>query len=103
VPLLVTPPFPDYIAGHTTYAGAAQKILEHVLGVRPRIVFTLTSATAPGVVETYSTFRAIADGVVDARVWGGIHWRTSSVRGRLVGEEIGRYATHNFLKPKHQR
>jgi len=103
VPLLVTPPFPDYIAGHTTYAGAAQKVLEHVFGVHPRIVFTLTSATAPGVVESYSTFRAIADGVVDARVWGGIHWRTSSVRGRLVGEEIGRYATHNFLKPKHVR
>jgi hypothetical protein len=104
VPLLVTPPFPDYVAGHTTtYAGAAQKVLEHVFGVRPRIIFTLTSTTAPGVVETFSTFRAIADGVVDARVWGGIHWRTSSVRGRLVGEEIGRYATHSFLRPKHER
>ena len=97
-PLLVTPPFPDYIAGHTTYAGAAQKVLEHVFGVHPRIRFTLTSPTAPGVVENYSTFRAIAEGVVDARVWGGIHWRTSSVRGRLVGEEIGRYAAHHFLK-----
>lgn len=38
----------------------------------------LTSPTAPGVVETYSTFGAMAEGVVDARVWGGIHWRTSS-------------------------
>ena len=34
-PLLVTPPFPDYIAGHTTYAGAAQKVLEHVFGKHP--------------------------------------------------------------------
>jgi hypothetical protein len=48
MPLLVTPPFPDYIALHTTYAGAAQKVLEHVFGVHPRIVFALTSATAPG-------------------------------------------------------
>jgi hypothetical protein len=98
-PLLVTPPFPDYIAGHTTYAGAAEKVLEHVFGKHPGVTIMLTSSTAPGVVETYSTFRAIADGVVDARVWGGIHWRTSSVRGRAVGEEIGRYAVHNFLKP----
>jgi hypothetical protein len=51
-------------------------------------------------VETYTTFRAIADDVVDARVWGGIHWRTSSVRGRDVGEEIGRYAVRHFLKPQ---
>jgi hypothetical protein len=98
-PLLVTPPFPDYIAGHTMYAGAAQKVLEHVFGKRPGVVLTLGSASAPGVVETYTTFRAIADGVVDARVWGGIHWRTSSARGRAVGEEIGRYATHHFLRP----
>ena len=100
-PLLVTPRFPDYIAGHTTYAGAAQKVLEHVFG-RPSQVslITLTSATAPGVVETYTTFKDIADGVVDARVWGGIHWRTSSVRGRTVGEEIGRYAVHHFLRAR---
>ena len=98
-PLLVTPRFPDYIAGHTTYAGAAQKVLEHVFGRHPGVVMTLTSATAPGVVETYTTFKDIADGVVDARVWGGIHWRTSSVRGRVVGKEIGPYAVRRFLKP----
>jgi hypothetical protein len=98
-PLLVTPPFPDYIAGHTTYAGAVATILEHVFGKHPGVVITLTSPTALGVVETYTTFRAIAEGVVDARVWGGIHWRTSSERGRAVSEKIGRYAAHHFLKP----
>ena len=99
-PLLVTPRFPDYIAGHTTYAGAAQKVLEHVFGAEPGVTITLTSATAPGVVETYTAFKDIADGVVDARVWGGIHWRTSSVRGRTVGEAIGRYAVHHFLRAR---
>jgi hypothetical protein len=93
-----TPRFPDYIAGHTTYAGAAQKVLEHLFGKRPGAVITLTSITAPGVVENYTTFKDIADDVVDARVWGGIHWRTSSVRGRSVGEEIGRYTVRHFLR-----
>jgi hypothetical protein len=95
-PLLVTPPFPDYIAGHTTYAGAAQAVLEHVFGEDPGVVITMTSATAPGVTETYTTFKDIADGVVNARVWGGIHWRTSSVRGRIVGQDIGRYVARRF-------
>lgn len=84
-PLLVTPPFPDYIAGHTTYAGAAEEVLEHVFGENPGVIIKLTSATAPGVTESYTTFDEIAEGVVDARVLGGIHWRTSSVRGRRVG------------------
>jgi len=99
-PLLVTPRFPDYIAGHTTYAGAAQVALEHLFGKRPGLVMTLTSATAPGVVKSYTSFEQIADDVVDARVWGGIHWRTSSVRGRVVGMEVGTYAVRRFLKPR---
>lgn len=102
-PLIVTPPFPDYIAGHTTYAGAAQKVLEHLFGVEPGVDITLTSPTAPGVVLRYTTFKDIADGVVNARVLGGIHWRTSSVRGRTVGEDIGRYAARRFLEPRRDR
>lgn len=102
-PLLTTPPFPDYIAGHTTYAGAAEAVLECVFGRRPGVVLTLTSPTAPGVIETYETFRAMAAGVVDARVWGGIHWRTSSTRGRLLGQEIGRYAVRQALRPARDR
>ncbi|MBI3476514.1 MAG: vanadium-dependent haloperoxidase [Acidobacteria bacterium] len=99
-PLLGTPPFPDYIAGHTTYAGAAEEVLEHVFGRRPGVVMKLASATAPGVIETYTTFEDIADGVVDARVFGGIHWRTSTLRGKRVGEEVGAFAVRHFLKPK---
>ena len=99
-PLLVTPPFPDYIAGQTTYAGAAQAVLEYLFGEDPRTVIRMRSATAPGIVETYTTFKAIADGVVDARVWGGIHWRTSSVQGRVVGIEIGRYVVRHFGVPE---
>lgn len=99
-PLLVTPPFPDYIAGHTTYAGAAEEVLEQVFGENPGVLIKLTSAAAPGVIESYTTFDEIAEGVVDARVLGGIHWRTSSVRGRRVGQHVGAFAVGHFLKPK---
>lgn len=99
-PLIGTPPFPDYIAGHTTYAGAAEKVLEYVFGQHPGVVMKLTSATLPGVVETYSTFEDIADGVVEARVLGGVHWRTSDLVGKRVGEHVGEFAVDHFLKPR---
>jgi hypothetical protein len=99
-PLLVTPPFPDYVAGHTTYAGAAEKVLGHVFGRNPGVVMTLTSRTAPGVVETFASFEDMARGVVDARVWGGIHWRTSSTRGRSLGAQVGSYVAHHALEPR---
>ena len=73
---------------------------DDVFGRHPGVVIKLTSATAPGVIETYTTFDDIADGVVDARVLGGIHWRTSSVRGRRVGQQVGAFAVRHFLKPR---
>jgi hypothetical protein len=72
-PLIVTPPFPDYIAGHSTYAGAVEKVLEHVFGKHPGVVLVLTSPTAPGVVETYTTFKAIADDVVHGWTRDEVH------------------------------
>jgi PAP2 superfamily len=98
-PLLMTPPFPDYIAGHTAYAGAAAAVLEHLFGRRPGIALTITSPSAPGVVEIYATFEEIAESVVDARVWGGVHWRTSSERGKEVGRRVGQYVIDHCCTP----
>jgi hypothetical protein len=95
----VTPPLADYPAGHTTYAGAAETILTGVLGPRPG-TFTLRSATAPGVELTYTSFAAVAAGVVNARVWGGIHWRTSSETGRRLGRRIAGYGLERALQPQ---
>jgi hypothetical protein len=89
-PLLVTPPFPDYPAAHTTFAGAAETVLTGLLGCRPA---RLTLAAA-GVERTYRDFDAIADEVVNARVWAGVHWRTSSEVGRALGDRIG----HDVLR-----
>jgi hypothetical protein len=98
-PLLVTPPFPDYVAGHTAYAGAAETALVHVFGRDPGIVMALTSRTAPGVVLRYTSFEEMAEGVVDARVWGGIHWRTSCTRGRSLGQRVGAHVVGQVLVP----
>jgi len=71
-----------------------------VFGARPGIVIKLKSATAPGVVEAFTTFDEIAEGVAEARMLGGIHWRTSSVGGRRVAQQVGNFAVYHFLKPK---
>ena len=90
-PLITTPRFPDYICGHSTYAGAAERVLTAMFGDEPGEL-SITSATAAGATHTYRSFRAIADEVTDARVWGGIHWRTSCVVGRAVGQQVGNVA-----------
>jgi len=85
--LITTPPFPDYPAGHTSYAGAAERVLTEVFGARPGGL-SITSSTA-GVSHHYQGFEEIADEVSNARVWGGVHWRTSCVAGRTLGRNVG--------------
>jgi hypothetical protein len=87
----VTPPFPDYPAAHTAFAGAAETVLTGLLGGSPHRL-TLNSPTVPGAPRVYSGVGGIADEVENARVWGGVHWRSSSEAGRLLGRRIGRVA-----------
>jgi hypothetical protein len=89
-PLLPTPPFPDYVCGHSSLAGAAQAVFESWFGRKPGVALTLTSASTPGTTRRYTTFRSIADEVTNARVWGGVHWRTSCAAGASVGRSVGR-------------
>jgi hypothetical protein len=94
-----TPPFPAYVSGHACYAGAAQIVLESRFGADKVAPLTLTSATAPGVVRRYLRIKDIVDEVSNARVWGGIHWRTDQVEGEVLGRKVGDHAVRNFLRP----
>lgn len=96
---ITTPRFPDYIAGHATYAGAAEQVMTAMFGEHPGTL-SITSPTAANATHTYQNFHEIADEISNARVWGGIHWRTSVVVGRAVGQRVGEVAmarTHHRI------
>jgi hypothetical protein len=97
-PLLTTPPYPDYVSAASTVAGVAETVLGAVFGPRPGR-FTLTSPGLPGVVRSYRSFAAAADEDIDARVWSGIHWRTSDATGRALGQRVARYTLRHALGP----
>jgi hypothetical protein len=97
-PLLVTPPYPDHVSAASTVAGMAETVLGGIFGHRPGS-FSLTSPALPGIVRSYRSFAAAADEDIDARVWSGIHWRTSDRVGRALGRRIGRYTLGHALRP----
>ena len=49
-PLLTTPPFPEYVSGHSTFSGAAAAVLTAVFG--DNFSFTATSIGLPGVTRS---------------------------------------------------
>jgi hypothetical protein len=93
-PLLDTPPFPDYISGHSVFGGAASTILANFFG--DDTSFEIPSQELPGVSRSYSSFSQAADENADSRLFGGVHINAANIDGVLVGEDVGNFVFDNF-------
>jgi len=91
------PQHPEYPSGHGGQIGSQQGVLDAFLGPRAPALIPLTSPDALGVTRTYADWKTITDDVINARVWEGVHFRTSDIKGvdqglRLARWEVGRLA-----------
>ncbi|MCB1185839.1 vanadium-dependent haloperoxidase [bacterium] len=113
----VTPAFPDFVSGHSTFSAAAAEVLRLYSGsdsfydgvtrlhrdynndgvndMLGEFVFTKGSlkfedGTPSGnVVLHWDTFKEAADEAGISRLYGGIHHQDADRRGRMMGQEIG--------------
>jgi len=95
-PLLVTPAHPEYPSGHTCYAGATERVSQELLGDDHG--FTLTFP-AMRLTRTYQSFAQAGKEVIDARVWAGIHFRSSDEHGYELGRRVADHALQTTLRP----
>jgi hypothetical protein len=90
-PTIPTPPFPEYLSGHSTVSGAAAGTLTNLLGAVP--FEDSTSITLGHAVRKFASFRAAADEAGLSRIYGGLHYPVSNVEGgnlgRCVAERVG--------------
>jgi PAP2 superfamily len=93
-----TPPFPEYVSGHSTYSAAAARILELWTGSdRFGDAVTLPAGSSkiePGATPArpitlhWETFTDAANEAGISRRYGGIHFRAADLTGRLLGRVI---------------
>ena len=89
-----TPPYPDFTCGLTTNAGAAIEVLRRQFGT-DQLPYTFTAA---GLTRTFATLSQAGDEAVDARVFGGMHFRTGCEHGLRQGEKVGRFVSLHALR-----
>jgi PAP2 superfamily len=99
---IVTPPFPDYTSGHSTFSAAAATVLPLFFGTED-LPFTTGSDFLPGVFRSFSTCEDAAEEAALSRIYGGIHFRTASEDGLQAGISIGEWTFAHYLQPKHNR
>jgi hypothetical protein len=99
---LVTPGFPDHPAGHGCISGAYVHTLQDFFGT-DKVAFTAISnkcLPAPCPSRNFDRFSEALKEVIDARVWGGIHFRTADVQGAVLGMKIAHYLRKHYFQPQ---
>jgi hypothetical protein len=93
----VTPPYPDYACGLTTNTGAATEVLRRFFDTNA-LPYTFTAA---GVTRSFSYLPQVDADAVDARVFGGMHFRSGCVQGVRLGAKVGRFVFLHQLGAVH--
>jgi hypothetical protein len=99
-PFVTTPCFPSYPSNHGSAANGAAEVLRRIYG-EGRHSITLSNPAVPDIVLQYTTFKQITDDISDARVYGGIHFRTDQDAGERLGKAIGRAVYKHNLRRMH--
>jgi hypothetical protein len=98
VPFIVTPCFPSYPSNHGSAGNAAAEVLRHLYGEAGHSI-TLSNPAVPTIVLQYTSFNQITNDISDARVYGGIHFRTDQEAGADLGRAVGTAVYKNNLCP----
>jgi len=99
-PFIVTPCFPSYPSAHGTGSGGAAEVLRRLYGEAGHMI-TLSNPAVPSIVLQYTRFNQITNDISDARVYGGIHFRTDQEAGADLGRAVGTAVYQNNLRPAH--
>jgi hypothetical protein len=91
-----TPAHPEYPSGHSTVSGSAAFILSAAFG--ENTAFSLTSETTPGKTRSFASFSDAVAEIANARVFGGIHFRTSCVRANALGRAVADYVSRHAMR-----
>lgn len=100
----VTPPFAGYLSGHSTFSRAASESLTLITGDKffpggmgtfdadQNDFLVFEQGPSEGFVLQWATYQDASDQTSLSRIWGGIHPPIDDIRGRIIGEQIGKDA-----------
>ena len=99
-PNVLTPPFPEYVSGHSTFSAAGRTVMLQFYGNNDTfngkvVIKKGSSKIEPGIAPSKDitiTWKTLSDAADDAgwsRRWGGIHLVSGDQQGRTLGRLIG--------------
>jgi hypothetical protein len=99
-PLIDTPMHPEYPCAHCIVAGTVGTVLQAEIGTGPTPTLTTTSDTANGATRSWTNIDDFIHEVANARIYDGVHYRTSTEVGTAMGKDVGALAVTKYLQPR---
>jgi hypothetical protein len=99
-PLINNPNYPDYISGANSIAGSMSRTLQLFLRTDD-MTFDMTSVQPLAIIKTrtYNHFSDVAQDVVNARIYLGIHFRTADEVARTQSRSVASWVYRHELLP----
>lgn len=97
----VTPPFPGYISGHSTFSRTAAEVMARMTGdeyfpggmgefhAAQNSYLVFEDGPSVDVTLQWAKYKDASDQCSLSRIWGGIHPPADDIPGRLLGMKIG--------------
>ncbi|MEJ5309116.1 MAG: multicopper oxidase domain-containing protein [Anaerolineae bacterium] len=86
MPAVMTPNFPEYVAGHGSFMSAQAEVYSNTFGTA-QIEIDLDSSVT-GTTRHYATVDDLRTEIINARTWGGLHFRSSSELAVALGQQF---------------
>jgi hypothetical protein len=93
---------PEYPSGHGFWTTSLVEAVAAFFGSN-KVTWTITTSKAavPALIKserTYTHLNRLANEVGTARIWGGLHWRTSINHGEWIGRKVAAQVTRNYFR-----
>lgn len=97
LPLLDVPMHPEYPSGHSILAATVARVIEADSDGAPLPVLATSSPTAQGATRQWSRLEDFVREVSEARIHGGLHFRSATNAAERMGRQIGELAAGQVL------
>jgi hypothetical protein len=101
-PPLNTPAFPEHPSGHGCLSGAVLNTMADFFGT-DKIAITVVSGRSldgvPIAPRQFGRFSLVLKEIIEARIWGGIHFRAADVQGAKIGKQVSRWVHKHYFEP----
>lgn len=97
LPLIANPPYPDHPSGASGVGAVVCAMLAEFLGTN-KVAITNTNDLV-GITRSWSRIPEIANEIVLARVWSGIHFLNADEDGAKIGEQVANYGAKHYFQP----